>query len=319
MNKEISFLGLSIESGQPIPGLKDSPLMATRFLSEVFSLSDQKILYGNISESGILNEEQFRNMDFSFYIRAYQEILKRLDSPKPLVTWGGDHSIGLSSVSAFCTKYPSGYVLWIDAHADLNSPEASLTGNFHGMPLSIALGINAWKNPDLVAIEKKLKPEQLIYLGLRDVDPYETQIMDLLKIKNFTSACFAKLGLSKICRTLFERIGNSPVHISFDIDSIDPEEAPATGVKSPKGLSSHTLLNLTQKLAPWINLKSVDVVEINPHIGSTNEAFKTYLLAISFLRTLIGEKNISSLNKKTIPSAWSSTHRSIESIPFPLF
>ena len=198
---------------------------------------------------------------------------------------GGDHSIAIATVGAFVRNHLDGYVIWIDAHADLNLPSFSLTGNLHGMPMSILLNLNNVSSYNFKWLEQYLSPEKLIYIGLRDLDPFEEDIIQKLKIKNFTRRSIRKIGIENVINEICQIVNDSPVHISFDIDSVDPRVAPSTGVPVNDGLSLDELHLLAVRFSEF-NLQSVDMVELNPSLGTQLQVDQTFITAMNFLKNL---------------------------------
>lgn len=224
--------------------------------------------------------------------------MENLSQNSILLNWGGDHSVGLSTVGAFSATYPRGYVLWIDAHADLNLPHVSPTGNLHGMPLSILLNLDDSRSTYLPWIRKSLLPEKLIYIGARDLDAFEVETIKNLNIKIIPAEEVRLLGMSTIAQEIYSIVADDPLHISFDIDSVSPDLAPSTGVPSLKGLEIQDLNELAKIISKHKEIKSVDVVEINPKIGNQNDVAQTYKIAFNFLTLLFqGEKNDWIINK----------------------
>jgi arginase len=151
--------------------------------------------------------------------------------------------------------------VWMDAHGDINTPETSTSGNLHGMPLAALLGlfVNPLGGPHL-------RPENLILIGVRDLDPAEVAFIDHLKIKVITSK-EARAHPDRALHALNEwldQVEPAPIHLSFDIDSLDPEWAPATGLRVPLGLQFDFCKKLVLQLAKRNRMVSFDLVEINP-------------------------------------------------------
>jgi arginase len=206
-----------------------------------------------------------------------------LELGQRVINWGGDHSAGLATVSAFTSIYSNGYVLWIDAHADINTPEASITGNFHGMPMACLLGIGKRPGHFANAFWRTLNSQRLIYLGLRDLDPFEKELIQSLGIQTYSMRDCIERGLDTILLEIKNKIGCHPLHISFDIDSVDPQWAPSTGVPFAGGLTRKDLKTIAKHLKQWNSIKAVDVMEINPRIGSLIDVMNTFSIAFEFL------------------------------------
>ncbi len=295
--KKVNFLSLNFQLGQEKTGLAYS----ADYIRPYFDLLKKMGLaikdHGSISSQQrscikIHSQNDLERIDWLSYREAYEKILLLLEQNKTLINWGGDHSVALATVGAFSTIFPTGYVLWIDAHADLNLPEFSLSGNLHGMPVSAVLDLKNIREKSFSWIRKKLPVDKLIYLGLRDLDPFEKDIIQDLKITAYNSADIETKGIEWIANSIFEKVKNFPLHISFDIDSLNPEIAPSTGVPVPRGLSNQDLTILGKKLRHHSNIRSIDVVEINPFIGSDEEVLQTYISALNFLLVTLTEGGI---------------------------
>jgi arginase len=292
MVKHLSFLGLGFEVGQTRSGLAWSPQYAKKYFALLRAFNLQVWDCGYISSPNfttinkIYSDKEIAAFNWRPYKDAYLQIRKLLQKDRLLINWGGDHSVGLATVGAFCREFSDGYVLWIDAHADLNLPEVSLTGNLHGMPLSILLNLQKIQKRNFQWLAAKLDPSKLIYVGLRDLDPFEKEIINQYNIKNYDIELVRKLGMASIAIEIKNHIGGRPLHVSFDIDCLDPALAPATGLCVPEGLSLQDLEILGTNVLPLTNLKSVDVVEVNPLIGSSYQVEKTFFAAFNFLKTI---------------------------------
>jgi arginase len=145
--RPILFHGLGFEIGQDKRGLARSPAHFRSYFRELrelgLAITDYGALQVPIGEEPVkvFSEEQLSALDWSLYRHGFATTSRLLALRQPVLTWGGDHTIAVSTVGAFSSQFPEGYVLWVDAHADLNLPQASLTGNVHGMPLSILMDV----------------------------------------------------------------------------------------------------------------------------------------------------------------------------------
>jgi len=201
------------------------------------------------------------------YSQTYDSIFNSIDN-KFCLNIGGDHSIGAATIQPLLDIYNDDLlVIWIDAHADVNTYETSLTQNKHGMPIAPLLGLmEHWYSIGTNINHHKLKPENLLYIGIRDLDPEEANLIDKLNIKHFV----------KYSNEIDNWIKNhkaSKIHISFDIDSIDPEYMPSTGTPVSDGL----LIEDVNQIIKLSNDKliSLDIVEYNPCIGTLTEQQQT--------------------------------------------
>lgn len=300
----VHFLGLGFERGQSQTGLGWSPDVARSRMGEFCGV--HMIDHGNIVQSldqgrwKVRSEAELADGPLYPYFAAYQQslLIHGMKSPRvPLLAWGGDHSVGLSTVAAFSEYYEDGYVLWIDAHADLNLPHASATGNVHGMPLALLLNLDGVGQRCFPWLRAPLRPNRLIYLGLRDIDPFERGVLDAMGIKHFTMAEVRAVGMRSVASEILMLTRGKPLHVSFDIDSLDPELAPSTGVPVARGLNRNDIFLLERFLFEKSFVPSLDIVEINPMIGTLENVNSTYSAAFDFLGAALAPSRISRPNR----------------------
>lgn len=201
------------------------------------------------------------------YFKLYS-FLSTLSSPYILV--GGDHSIGMSSVASSIHKVDNVnnlYVIWIDAHADTNTMEASITKNIHGQPLA---GIMGYEDP-WFEIKSNLPFTNLLYFGIRDLDDFEQQ--KIIENNIFNTRVLSEM-VNKISNILSEN-PNAVFHVSFDVDALDSSIMKATGCVVDSGLFPMdvvTVLNMVKH-----KLIAFDLVEFNPDIGDHADVFTSYV------------------------------------------
>lgn len=181
----------------------------------------------------------------------------------PLVL-GGNHSIGTSTVLGSVKKYRDNLtVVWIDAHADINTMESSLSKNKHGMPVAFATGLDRCWFDKLLNI--KLNFEKIIYVGIRDLDQYEKEILVKHNIKHYT-----------VDETMnFINSTKDSIHISFDVDSLEPNDLDSTGTIASYGLNYVDVKNIINASLTNKNLVCLDIVEFNPELGDVNKLLET--------------------------------------------
>lgn len=167
---------------------------------------------------------------------------------------GGDHSLAIASVAASLNVFKNDLkVVWFDAHADINTIESSPTGNLHGMPLSYLTGLTLNR---FNFLRQYLSFQNLFYIGIRDLDPFEVETIQKNNIK-FQSCSDFNVG------KLLEWIGNSPVHLSFDVDCLDPQYISCTGTPVSEGLELPSVLEALTILQEKCHIVQVDLVELN--------------------------------------------------------
>jgi arginase len=194
--------------------------------------------------------------------RRVAEAVKKEVTPLVL---GGDHSVALGTLGGLASVRGTGAVLWFDAHGDLNTPESSPSGNVHGMPLAAALGLadhefesDAWKLP-------AVDPERVALVGVRSLDEGERALVKELGVYVATMTDLDRRGVEAVVREALERVeGASFVHLSLDMDVVDPEVAPGVGTPIRGGLSYREAHLAMELVAEADILTSVEVVEVNP-------------------------------------------------------
>mmetsp|Transcript_30498 Transcript_30498/g.41476 ORF Transcript_30498/g.41476 Transcript_30498/m.41476 type:complete len:211 (-) Transcript_30498:157-789(-) len=185
---------------------------------------------------------------------------------------GGDHSVSSSSVLASMHKHPKLKVIWIDAHPDIHTYNSSVSGNTHGMPLSIATGLEKKHWASRMNL-RKLDFEDLVYVGIRDIDEFEGQTIKENNIKHYS-----------VDQVLdYIRKVDEPIHISFDIDALDPSYVSSTGTRVANGLHPDEVRIMIEEACVDEKLVSLDVVEFNGELGdpvhsmnSVREVFKEF-------------------------------------------
>ncbi|HTV92040.1 MAG TPA: arginase [Verrucomicrobiae bacterium] len=191
------------------------------------------------------------------------------------IVLGGDHSIAMGTLAGLTRARgtPPGLV-WIDAHSDINSPQSSPTGNVHGMPLWFALH-NGFA-----------KAETTVQIGLRDVDEIEKKQLRESGVRAFSMTDVDKLGMTRVMEEALAIVGGRPIHVSFDMDGIDPSEAPGTGTPVKGGLSFREAHLAMEMLYESGHLESIEMVEINPILDTRNQ---TAALAVGLICSALGK------------------------------
>lgn len=190
----------------------------------------------------------------------------------PLVI-GGDHALALGSLAAVAENDEDTLVIWFDAHGDINTDETTETGNIHGMPLASAFNLSLPKLNDIFK-NKFLKPENLIYLGVRSLDDGEIKLIKDLNITHFTSANILDLKVENIMTIVTSIIKEKKpkhLHLSFDIDVLDASLVPGTGTKEVNGLKLEDVKYILEKIAKTGYVTSMDFVEFNPALDEDNK------------------------------------------------
>lgn len=191
------------------------------------------------------------------------------------IVLGGDHSIAMGTLAGLRRAHgcASG-VIWFDAHADINSPKTSPSGNVHGMPVYYA------------ADAGDLDPRRSVLIGLRDVDPAEKNTIAELGISAFTMSDVDRLGMEGVVDRALEIVGDGPVHVSFDMDAIDPSEAPGVGTPVKGGITYREAHLALEEIAARGKIASLEITEINPILDRSNA---TAILAVELILSALGK------------------------------
>jgi arginase len=212
------------------------------------------------------------------------------DGAFPLIL-GGDHSIAIGSLAGLGAAYrkrgESWGVLWVDAHGDFNTPETTPSGNIHGMSLAISCGYGRGELTGLYGDFRKLDPANTVLIGVRDLDPMEKKLMREAGLKVLTMTDVDRLGIAGAAGELirFFRMRVQHLHVSVDMDALDPMVAPGVGIPLPGGFSYREVLFLAEELGASKLLDSVEVVEVNPVLDVRNQTAK---MAVEIIRRLLG-------------------------------
>ena len=235
--------------GQRLNGVQYTPKILQEYVNKPFFEVDC-----NNSEA-TRKANLFENLQKLYYVNASMTEGFRINI-------GGDHSMSIATVADSLNRVQTPEqlkVLWFDAHPDMNTYESSITKNYHGMPLAFLSGL--CKEPAFSFIKQKLLLKNLMYIGIRDIDPFEQKVIDQYKINTLTVSDINKRPFSAI-QKLREFIGNDSVHISFDVDCIDPKFIPCTGTAVSNGINIPVLSCILHSLK-YHNIVNMDITELN--------------------------------------------------------
>ena len=221
-------------------------------------------------------------------------VARTLDDGVMPVVLGGDHSIAMGTIAGvsrhFRRKKEKAGLVWFDAHADANTEHTSPTGNIHGMPMAVCLGLGA---EELLSIHDARGPmiegERAAIVGLRSVDIKERANVAEVGIGAFTMRHLDERGMRAVMEEAIQRAlnGTGGVHVSIDLDAVDPDEAPGVGTPSPGGIGYREMHLAMEMLADTNRVCSVELVEVNPILDRANQTAK---LGIELLCSLLGKK-----------------------------
>jgi len=209
----------------------------------------------------------------------------------PLVL-GGDHSIAIGSLSGFASychsrKEQPG-LIWFDAHADMNTPDSTPSGNIHGMPLAVALGYGDDSLINIAGFSPKLDPKFCVHVGARDIDREERNLVNRLGIRFMTMREIDERGMSACMDEAIEIASRASggYAVTFDVDALDPGDAPGSGTLVRGGLTYREAHLAMEKIADAGGMRSLEVVEINTALDVNN---KTAELGVELILSALGK------------------------------
>ncbi|MEW9503313.1 arginase [Jeotgalibacillus marinus] len=295
--KNISLIGVPMDLGQMRRGVDMGP-SAIRYagaIQRLEQLGHQVEDLGDIqidqAESVHMTDTNLRNLDA--VVKGNMELADTVKEAKdkghfPLIL-GGDHSIAIGSLAGIGQKYENLGVIWYDAHGDLNTGDTSPSGNIHGMPLAVSIGIG---HSDLVNIHEytpKVKPENIVIIGARSLDEGERELIKEKGIRVYTMHEIDRMGMTKVMEEAIQYLKENTdgVHLSLDLDGLDPSDAPGVGTPVNGGISYRESHLAMEMLAESDILTSAEFVEVNPILDEKN---KTAAVAVALMGSLFGEK-----------------------------
>ncbi|MBD7945498.1 MULTISPECIES: arginase [Psychrobacillus] len=301
MNKlNVSIIGVPMDLGQNRRGVDMGP-SAIRYAGVVERL---KALGHTVKDEGdILISQTREEKSPNTTLRNLEQVIEAntalankvhsvvTEGEFPLVL-GGDHSIAIGTLAGLSDQYENLGVIWYDAHADLNTAETSPSGNIHGMPLAVSIGLG---HDDLVNIRDfapKIKPENIVIIGARSVDPGERELIKEKGIKVFSMHEIDKLGMTEVMNqtmAYFLERKVDGVHLSLDLDGLDPLYTPGVGTPVPGGISYRESHLAMEMLYSSHLITSAEFVEVNPILDEKN---RTADAAVALMGSLFGESLI---------------------------
>ena len=284
--KHIDLIGFPMDLGADHRGVDMGP-SALRIAGIHNKLINLGYTVSDLGDISIRNQEiqQIKNPRLKYLdeIMKTTDILakkveKSLASDHFPLCLGGDHSMAIGTIAGISSYCKSNNIelglIWIDAHADLNTEETTPSGNIHGMSVAASLGYGNKKLTDLFGFSPKVKPENVAMIGLRSVDPGERELIKKLNLKVYTMTDIDRKGIGflidKILKDLKTRVQH--IHVSFDVDSLDPVTAPGVGTPVSGGLSYREAHLLMESIAECGCMSSLEVAEVNPILDNKNRS-----------------------------------------------
>jgi arginase len=296
----ISIVGAPFNGGQPKKGVEKAPTtLRNAGLQSILEKGGWKVTHdqdvpvrGAPADSDTHGLTKFPKYVGGFCSDLHKVVGDRARAGDFVFTIGGDHSIAAGTIPGILSARPDTFVVWVDAHADINSPETTDSGNMHGMPVALAAHI-CEKLPGFEYLDTApaLNLANLAYIGLRDVDSGKKETLKKHNIKAFMMEDVQKLGITAVIDDIIKYSGDKVIHLSFDVDGIDPEFMPATGTPVAKGLTLEDGTYICKTLARTGRVRSFDLAEVNTDLGDETAAKHTVTNSIALVESLLGKQS----------------------------
>jgi arginase len=254
---------------------------------------------GNVSgplNPGLINVNGYRNLPevAAWNREVHHAVYRELSADRLPILLGGDHSLSIGSISAVarhCREHDKPLrVLWLDAHADFNTRELSPTGSLHGMPVSTLCGFGPQELLQIGGKTPALNPQWVRQIGIRSVDAGERRFLHEQELAVFDMRYIDEIGVRKVMELALQDMdADTHLHVSFDVDFLDPEIAPGVGTTVPGGMSYREAQLCMEMLADTGRVASLDIMELNPALDVHN---KTAVLAVDLTESLFGKSTL---------------------------
>lgn len=292
----ISIIGMPLFYGCDKPGVEKGPEeLRKNNLIDIFEKNHTVYDLGDIEVEQVSENEKYSsNLQLKYLkqvINANNGLaLKVFESLQnntfPLII-GGDHSLAMGSIAGASKYFGNDLaVIWIDAHGDINTHDTSPSGNIHGMPLAASMGYGYEKLTSIFFNETKIKPENVFILACRDLDKGEIELINKLNINVWTNEQINKEGTSKVLHELLELIKEKNIkniHLSYDIDCLDPDYVPGTGTPVNNGLTYSQSKKILESVLGTSLIKSMDFVEYNPILDKNDKTKETCIELLNLI------------------------------------
>lgn len=296
MRGKISIVGAPMDLGQLRRGVDMGP-SAIRYAGVVERLESLGYQVNDLGDIEIGRDRLttdpltgLRNLEA--VVQASTKIADKVDKIMkegsfPLVL-GGDHSIAIGTLAGISKYFKRLGVIWFDAHGDLNTPETSPSGNIHGMPLAVSLGLGETTLTQIGGYCPKIQPENIVIIGARSLDEGEKRLIKEKGIKVYTMHEIDRLGIPKVIEgtIAYFKDRTDGVHLSLDLDGLDPLYAPGVGTPVEGGLNYRESHLAMEMFFESEMITSAEFVEVNPILDEKN---KTGILAVGLMASLFGE------------------------------
>jgi arginase len=275
MKKKMTAIGIEIGVGAGNPGTNKAPAVIKNspFFPKFFTWKGTVVAKNANDYDGKLASILEANKKLAEFVSD------AIKSKQFFLVVGGDHSCAIGTWSGVSTALNADFgLIWIDAHCDAHTPETTPSGNIHGMPVAILLGYGDERLTSIGHGERKLKPENLVMIGVRDYETQEHELLKSLNVKIFYNTDVAELGMEVVMSQAIEHVKRNTKHygFSFDLDGIDPVDIPAVGTPVKNGIGANDCLHALAQLSNDPQFIGYEIVEFNPDLDR-NQICEKYI------------------------------------------
>lgn len=297
MKKKVKIIGFPMDLGAGRRGVDMGPsALRIAHLSEKlqylgYEVEDHGDIDIEIMETQTVKNDKLKYIDEieRTSLKLAEVVEKTLEEDEFPLCIGGDHSMALGTlagIAAHCRKHDQRLgVIWIDAHADMNTDSTTPSGNIHGMSLAASIGLGSPRLTGLYVPGRKVAPENAVIIGARSIDTEERKNIKESGITVYTMSDIDKMGIHRIVSKVLKQFRNNVdhIHVSFDVDSVEPTVVPGVGTPVPGGLSYREAHLLMETIAECGCMSSLEVTEVNPILDNRNASavFAVELIASS--------------------------------------
>jgi arginase len=254
---------------------------------------------GNVSgppNPGLIRLNGYRNLAqvTAWNHEVHDAVYRELAEQRLPILLGGDHSLSVGSIAAVArhcrATRKSLRVLWLDAHTDFNTRELSLSGSLHGMPVAVLCGFGPRELLQIGGASPAISPRWVRQVGIRSVDTGERRFVHEQDLDVFDMRCIDEMGVRRVMELALQGMDeHTHLHVSFDVDCLDPEIAPGVGTTVPGGLSYREAQLCMEMICDTGRVASLDIMELNPALDVRN---KTAVLAVDLVESLFGKSTL---------------------------
>ena len=296
----IDIIGMPLFYGCDKPGVEKGPEELRKSnLVDILSKNHSVRDCGDVLVEYVSPDDKFKSHPKLKYLneivnstnRLAEKVLFSLENNSFPFVVGGDHSLSLGSIAAVSKHFGNELaVIWIDAHGDINTADSSPSGNVHGMPLASSMGVGPKELTSILFNNPKIKPENVFILGCRDLDLGELELIDELKINVWKYEEMQSKGVEQVLSELLALLKEKnikDIHLSYDIDCLDPQYVPGTGTPVEDGMNFEESKVLLSGIISTSLVKSMDFVEYNPDLDKNERTKETCIELIKYLSNIL--------------------------------